>query len=203
MNIRFVYYSIISDYFSQRVYVPGHPTFGIKLNDATVEFIDFVVTSMRHVSYLSDNHTAVLTDDGLSDAACRTVLDSRQTSGKPIDTVVIENSLGTDEGLAAYENARQCIIGMQDDMENTFQMLAHWFPWLKIDVVDYTSKSNAHDYDVNEVIKPELIRAIAEANKCDIVLYRRVRQQFLEQLEYLKRSNNLKRVVMPQSMEQS
>ena len=54
---------------NQRVYVPGHAVYGLKLNDMTLEHLEFILEVMRHPSSLADNVTLVLTVEGMSDAA--------------------------------------------------------------------------------------------------------------------------------------
>ena len=152
----------------------------------TLEHLEFILEVMRHPSSLADNVTLVLTDEGMSDAACRQVLGLRQTTGKPLDFQVPSDAqvLGEEDAELAYKNAKQCIVGVQEDMQSTYRVLQHWLPWIKMGETEYVGKHNQgkRSGDVQELLRPEIINIIRKANRCDIRLYNKVQKRFQQQL---------------------
>lgn len=147
---------------------------------------------MRHPSVLADNITTILTDEGMSDAACRQILGLRQTTAKPIEYQVPSNAEVLSEGGAelAYANAKQCIVGIQEDMKSTYRVLKHWFPWIRMNETEYVARHNRGKRpDVQELLRPDIIRTIQEVNQCDIQLYRKVQRRFYQQVMTMSASS--------------
>lgn len=150
------------------------------------EQIRFMLTSVRHQAFLADNVTKVVADEGASDAVCRQLLNARRTSGQPLTINIPDDTLGEDDALNAFHNAQQCIIGMQDDMDSTYLILKHWFPWIIISDKQH-SKVNAggRPDDAADVLNAHVIRAILSVNTCDALLYHKARERFWQQVEFL------------------
>lgn len=193
----------VISYYYQRVYRANHPLFGKRLSEHTDADIDFIVTSMRHPSLLADGTTSVITDEGMADAMCRTVLGRRETTGHVLqggDLQLPAPLEGSAIIQAAIDNANHCVVGIQERMAETLQVLGRWFPWIHIPAdahlqVDnrgkiYTAAASATAAGADaapvmvetvETLPARVRDRIEGANGCDMQLYHAALLRFAAQ----------------------
>jgi hypothetical protein len=82
----------------------------------------------------------VVTDEGLSNAVCTTLLSRRKFTGETVDayekTVLAAGSpaggvsyYSPSDTQHAVSRALQCVVGMQEHWASTLDVVALWFPW--------------------------------------------------------------------------
>ena len=128
---------------------------------------------------------------------CRAILGVKGLSGK-----FINKSNGTEEDIAlpeplihpsaatrAVKNANKCVIGSQENMEETKLILSYWFPWMDINnkwpsvklMQIYKEKETRQD------LPEDLIRVLEEVNICDVALHKSLMSRFWKQVELVRR----------------
>jgi hypothetical protein len=150
----------------------------------------------------------VFLDDGPSNMMARAYSGIRNLTGMTYDwmndsqmKVPAHSIISAEECGLAYERLDHCVIGILEDMENTRQVLKHWFPWMQtfksmhkyfkrdsfMNVVD-TDKNKIDVKETRHTIRPELREVLETANYCDMILYDRMKETFEKQLQVLNAS---------------
>ena len=179
---------IISFYY-QRIY----NSTGKHMRNFTADELNKVlVSSFGGVRKLINGELkAYLFDEGMSnDPVCRAILGAKETTGSFIDTDIEKNRTPLEQPISlirAKRNANKCIIGSQEHMEETKLVLSHWFPWL--DTVNrWPSKKfqeGVAGKDSRRDLPENLVRAIEEANPCDVALYQHMMKRFQKELKHV------------------
>jgi hypothetical protein len=169
------------------------------------------VSEVIHFALLVVSATgkSVLMDDGPSNMMARAYSGIRNLTGKTYDwvndsqmKVAAHSIISVEECGLAYKRLDRCVIGILEDMENTRQVLKHWFPWMQtfksthtnmgkrysfMNVVD-TDKNKIDVKETRHTIRPELREVLETANYCDMILYDRMKEIFKKQLQVLNAS---------------
>lgn len=136
----------VISYYYQRCYREPKCTFyQVKFNDLSKEDLQSFITSFRQG--LDFNGSYIIVDEGVEDAACRSLSNKKVTTGRRIGQEIDNGYEGyinvdldlthplpltNEEQSIALENVEKCVIGIQEDWENTIRILNYWFPWIKI-----------------------------------------------------------------------
>lgn len=184
--------SRVISYFYRRVFSESVDYYNRKLNTWPVDELRDIIRLIRHPTQLL-NGSYVLSDEGMSNAACRTLSATRLTTGSLYhEDAVIPNEPEFDHIAmqTALRNSGQCVAGIQEDMRNTMRVLKFWFPW--INTTNYPNFSNiknqGHNRDMAEDIselRSDIRAVIEDENQCDMSLYQAAQSQFFRQLEIL------------------
>ena len=158
------------------------------MNELTAEELELIVLSVR-VAETSTifSEQKFFIDDGMSDAACRAILPDRYTVGMPVGDLLIPPEIPESLYPTAVSNVQQCVIGMQEDWDNTMRVLDHWFPW-----IDYTEHLELKamklfvGQETRLTLRADLYNVLFKLNKCDFMLFENMKVLFLKQLEVLK-----------------
>jgi hypothetical protein len=186
---------VISFYYERCYTKDGCPGQGRLINELSVAEFEYIVREYRTVRKIlidekslgiSGNSTkrevAMIMDEGMSDAVCKTIANENISRGKILEFVaepdiVVLPPPGrplTDQAVAtALSNVKHCVVGLLEDLPESKGIVNHWFPWL--DFGEYTyrrtllalgdMRSKAWD------LRPELKDIIVRYNQCDIKLY--------------------------------
>lgn len=180
--------SRVISYYYRRVYSDIVPSFHRTLNEWSPHDLRHLLTSIRHPTTLL-NGRVVISDEGMSDAACRAVSGKRVMTGKayrPDEGMPLPPPLDQSDTDEALENCRKCIVGIQEDMNSTLAVLRHWFPWMREALEDIPPVVNqGHHGDIAENmehLRPEIRAVIEEMNTCDMELYNVALEQFARQM---------------------
>jgi hypothetical protein len=183
----------VISYYYQRVYSDKVEFFHRRLNEWPAEELRDVIRHIRHPAQLL-NGSHVLSDEGISNAACRALSGTRITTGLlyHADIVIPSGPDINDDAIdSAIRNSGQCVAGIQEDMKNTMRVLRFWFPWMQISSATNTSaniKNQGHYNDIAESIyelRSDIRAVIEDENRCDMKLYNAARLQFSRQLKMI------------------
>ena len=158
------------------------------MNELTAEELELIVLSVR-VAETSTIFTdqKFFIDDGMSEAACRAIIPDRYTVGLPVGDLLIPPMISESLYPTALNNVQQCVVGMQEDWDNTMRVLDHWFPW-----IDYTEHLELKamklfvGQETRHTLRADLYNVLFQLNKCDFMLFENTKVLFLKQLEVLK-----------------
>ena len=158
------------------------------MNELTAEELELIVLSVR-VAETSTIFTdqKFFIDDGMSEAACRAIIPDRYTVGLPVGDLLIPPMISESLYPTALSNVQQCVVGMQEDWDNTMRVLDHWFPW-----IDYTEHLELKamklfvGQETRLTLRADLYNVLFQLNKCDFMLFENMKVLFLKQLEVLK-----------------
>jgi len=132
----------------------------------------------------------VAADEGFSDAACRSLVGAKYTTGRPLLGGTVPPPLDPALYPLALQNLRTCVVGLQSRWNATLQVLDFWFPW-----IDYTSqpflkrmaifKTGVGGMETRHTLLPELAQIILDLNPCDAMLYAEAERLFERQMRVL------------------
>lgn len=163
------------------------PLFQKDLNNFSPEQWEELLIYQRFARLKEDNVTVIIVDEGMSDAACRTMANIKTTAGleNPVE-ISVPPELTYKETQRALENSKQCVIGILERWDDTIRVINHWFPWISFD--------NKFDLQLNRgsasnrYIRPDLYEVTVRNNLCDMELYNQMLQQFEEQVKIIETS---------------
>jgi hypothetical protein len=175
----------IISFYDQRFYREvKSPLFEKDFNNFSTEEWEQLLIYQRFARLKEDNKTVIIVDEGMSDAACRTMANIKTTAGLENPTeIAVPPELTQDETRRALENSKHCVIGVLERWEDTVRVINHWFPWIFFDnkfglQLNRGSSSNRY-------IRPDLLEVTIRNNQCDMHLYDQMVHQFEKQLEIL------------------
>ncbi len=180
-------------YYYQRCYqLPNCIGFQRRINELSAAELEFVTLRERQADYAADNATLLMLDEGMADAACRSMAGLKATTGLVVDLAVpvpLPEELNERDTERAIRNVRHCVVGVLEHWEDTQEVLAAWFPWL--DFSTDTHRRKMHIYSGKETveeIRPELREVLLSLNTCDWALYQEMLRLFAAQLAALRES---------------
>ena len=131
----------------------------------------------------------VIVDEGVQDAACRTLANRKQTTGRSIyDISSVSDTLAEWEEELALKNIESCVVGLQENWIHTKRAINHWFPWIKTELrsqQEYLMKVIDQKESI-DMIRPDLLKVIEETNRCDMKLYEKMKSLFVKQLSVIE-----------------
>jgi hypothetical protein len=159
------------------------------LNELSVEELSHLIQTARESVLASDNVTNIISDEGMMDAACRTMVNQRLSSGRIVgqDDLRIPDRLTVADHQLALQHIDQCIIGMVEDWNATMLIIHHFFPW-----IDFRHNRDRKQMSVVKgkegilSIRPDLAQVIIEHNPCDMKLHSRMIEIFEDEKNYLE-----------------
>lgn len=135
----------------------------------------------------------VVIDDGMSDAACRAILNKKITTD--IRLVVSDGShvlpspipLTDVDIQEALRRIDHCVVGLQEHWEESIRVINFFFPWINfMNRFDYVKMPSSHrSLDSRASLPDKLLSIIETHNKCDFALYAKMRTVFAKQQELL------------------
>lgn len=159
------------------------------LNEISVDELSSLIQTARESVLASDNVTTVISDEGMMDAACRTMTNKRLSSGRivGVDDMSLPDSLTQSDQEFALHNIEKCIIGIVEDWNTTLLIIHHFFPWIEF----------SHDRERRKMslvegkesifsIRPDLAKVIVENNPCDMMLHQRMVEIFEREKKFLQ-----------------
>lgn len=158
------------------------------INELTPAELELVALSTREgmTSHFYPD-VQVFIDEGMADAACSALLGLKYTSGRPVGPIAIPPEIPAALYPRARTNLRQCVVGLQEQWNQTLQVLDHWFPWL--DYSDNPTRKKMSIYsglETRKTLRVELHDVLVALNPCDMMLYEEMQKIFAAQLEVLK-----------------
>jgi hypothetical protein len=194
-------------YYYQRCYQLEHCVgYQRQLNSLDRDELYRIGLNERHGQFTPldpTNHTIIMLDEGMSDAACRSMTGRRATSGyrhnlpgkeaEEGDFHVSSNlsvppPLTSDALYEAKNNMAKCVVGLQERWSQTQQMILHWFPWVG-DFSHDPERRKMHLFSGKETrqsLRPDLREVLESINKCDIALYEEMVATFEKQMLVLQ-----------------
>lgn len=172
----------IVSYYYQRCYSEKLCTFYQKqFNELTPAELRNLLMYFRQALLLEDNQTIAVVDEGMEDAACRTMIGKRETTGIPVSDVILPQPLTEIDTKLALSNCEQCVVGLLEDWENTERVMQFWFPWM--DLSEYKALNHfARGAKDAAYIRDDLRAVILELNQCDVILYEKMKEIFTKEL---------------------
>lgn len=145
-----------------------------------------ILIYQRFARKKEDNVTVIIVDEGMSDAACRAILNLRATTGlvNP-SSIEVPPELTAKETQQAINNVKQCVVGVLEEWEDTVRVINHWFPWISFDNKFGRQLNRGNKGD--KYLRKELMEVTIRNNPCDMALH----QAMLEQFELQKKVINL------------
>ncbi len=159
------------------------------INDLSVEQLEFVAIHERQAAYSEDNSTLLILDEGMSNAACRSLAGVKTTSGLQVNlnsSIPLPKSLSDEESCQAMINVRKCVVGIFDRWETTLTVISEWFPWLNL----HTNRARRKMFlysgkESPEQLRPDLRDLLMRLNDCDMKLYVEMQKLFEAQVSML------------------
>lgn len=174
----------ISYYYHRCFPVPACVGYNRMLNTLSKDEFEYYVYHHRDGRYLEDNKTIIITDEGLSNAACRALANKKVTSGTIISNNLIKvpDSLSMNDISTAISNVQQCIVGLMENYNQTLSVMKLWFPW-----IDFSNDTTRHKMklvtgkETYQTLRLDLRKIIIEANYGDMLLYQSMEELFDKQ----------------------
>ena len=177
----------VVSYYYQRCYSETLcPFYKTKFNDLTSDELRHLVVHFRQALLLEDNETIGVVDEGMEDAACRTMVGKRETTGRIMGDVTLPTPLTALDTEVALANCKTCVVGLLEDWSNTVRVMKFWFPWM--DLTEYNMALNRfkrNDEDQASNIREDLRNVILDLNQCDMKLYIRMTEIFEKELSII------------------
>lgn len=167
--------------------------YGVRFNNLTHDELITFISTFRQGLLRKSTGEIVIVDEGVEDACCRSLSNRKWTSGRLLSDVSLPDLLMRQEEEFALRNVGECVVGLQEDWENTKRVLRHWFPWMDV-VVSRTGVSGVvedegekrmkvtDDRESLDMIREDLRSVVEEMNGCDMRLYEKMKTQFADQL---------------------
>lgn len=132
-------------------------------------------------------NVSVFIDEGMTDAACSSILGLKLTVGRAVGkSVMLPPDIPPSLYPRALRNIQQCVVGLQDRWTDTLQVLDTWFPWIDFSTDPYRKKMHLYSGKENRTtIRPELYEVLARLNPCDMLLYEESTRLFELQMNVL------------------
>jgi hypothetical protein len=195
----------IISYYYQRLYLEASsPYYRKKLSNVDPATFEDVIVSHRFARF-KDNDTSspssstsfssyVIVDEGMSNAFCRTILNKRTSTGKEQgETVELPEDLNNEKDiLEAIDHVKRCVIGIQEQWNDTLKVIDYWFPWIFYSETTKNNRLNEGERNVRESpqdLPSELLKAIESQNQCDLRVYEVMISLFQNQLHAVGSSN--------------
>ena len=175
-NMRHPVKRVISLYYERLYPLNGRR----KLSDLSVKELVFYLAEWRGSAH------GRWRDEGMSNAACRMMCGQNVAKGR------LPSKVGPRKDLCSFDEiqnrASKCLIGIQEEWNNTMRVLARWAPW--IDTRADCPRGNGGRNEGLAAEKPNelpsiLRDAILSYNQCDLKLYEYGQSRFALQLEAL------------------
>lgn len=131
-------------------------------------------------------------DDGISDAACRTLIEGQSLRGLKLNArggigylPNLPGPLSEEKISEALRNIGECVVAVFEDWEETAEdIIRHWFPWMEFQRMTFVRKTfEKLDSSKAMTMRSELVDAVMKMNKCDLLLYDKMRRMSKAQLE--------------------
>ena len=167
-----------------------------RINELKVSELKFIADHERQGKLKRDNVTIVILDEGMGDAACRTLAGEKATSGLVVDPqfpVSLPPPLSAEAASRALRNVDHCVVGLLERWSETKQVLSAWFPWLG-DFSNNPERRKMFLFDSKESwssLRPEMLAVLLNVNKCDLLLYEKMKTIFEKELEVINDTNFL------------
>lgn len=87
----------------------------------------------------------------------------------------------------AIQHLDHCVVGIQNEWEDTKQILFHFFPWLTFEDNSRmnTGGMKGGSMETRDDLKDELKRELEMANACDMAVWKHATERFEAQKEAL------------------
>lgn len=157
------------------------------INELTPEQLEMVALSTREgMSSHFYPDIQVFIDEGMADGACSALLGLKYTSGQRAGPIAIPPEIPVSLYPRAHANLRQCVVGLQEQWNQTLQVLDHWFPWLDFSENPGRKKMSIYSgLETRKSLRRELYDVLVALNPCDMMLYEEMQRIFTTQLEVL------------------
>ncbi|CAM9265056.1 unnamed protein product, partial [Ectocarpus fasciculatus] len=182
--------SRVISYYYQRCYnASSCPGYHRRINELTETELASLLLSLRGTMQI-DNSTIAIIDEGISNAACRSMLGERTSTGYHLNisnpVLLSPRDLTINDVNTARRNLEQCIVGLQEDWTRTTKIFEFWFPWLNFSLDDGVKKMQLYrDLETLETLSSPLRHLIEDANQCDMALYEHAKFLYEKQLAVL------------------
>lgn len=160
-----------------------------RINELSAVELEFIAVHERQAAYGEDHATLLVLDEGMSNAACRSLAGAKATSGMSFSgdaAVPLPPPLTIEDKRRALTHVRQCVVGLLERWESTLTVVGEWFPWLNLNVDRkrrkmflYSGKESRSD------LRPDLNEVLVRLNDCDMELYSEMERLFETQLSTL------------------
>jgi hypothetical protein len=187
---------VISQYYERIYNEEAQQFYKTALNNLTVVELSDLMKSYRWGRWREDG-SAMIVDEGMSNVYCRSLLNRKSTSGKPIyfderdsdheisDPIHEENDLNV-----VVQRMQQCVVGMQSKWEDTLRVISHWFPWIQVQPdIDLTNirfhSTRNKNAKIVKQLRPELRKVIEDYNQCDSMVFAAAKKRFQTQMTVL------------------
>ena len=95
----------------------------------------------------------------------------------------IPSPLPVDE---AAGNLKKCVVGLQEEWEETKTIIGTWFPWLTIEDTVKANTGMGSRAETRDTIRKDLLRDFLSFNECDMSLWEVAQERFAEQAEFAR-----------------
>jgi hypothetical protein len=176
-------------YYYQRCYQSSDCVgFNRRINDLTVDELHFIALSERQGKMKEDNVTIMIIDEGMSDAACRTMANEKATTGRIVgtDDIRIPDALSMEAQQRALQNVEMCVVGLIERWDDTLSVVEHWFPWISFEKDKQRRKMHIYSGKETEAtIRGDLREVLVGVNQCDMALYAKMTEIFQTEMKVL------------------
>jgi hypothetical protein len=194
----------IISYYYQRLYLEeGSPYYQKRLSSVDPAAFEKLVLSHRFARY-KDNDTSspsssgssssyVIVDEGMSNAFCRTILNKRTSTGREQgESVDFPEDLNNEKDiLQAIEHVKQCVVGIQEQWNDTLKVIDYWFPWIFYSETTKNNRLNEGGRSGREhpaSLPQEVLKVIESQNHCDLMVYGAMVSVFQTQLHAIAKT---------------
>jgi hypothetical protein len=131
-------------------------------------------------------------DDGISDAGCRTMIEGHSLRGVRLEAQdgiaylpPLPGPLSEEAISEALRNVGECVVAVFEDWESTAEeIISHWFPWMEFQRLTFVRKTfDKLDRSRAMEVRSEFLAVVMKMNKCDLLLYDKMRRMSKAQLE--------------------
>eukprot|EP01041_Mallomonas_annulata_P011968 gene11968-25071_t len=182
-------------YYYQRCHIVSNCIgYNRMMNDLTTEELKDIMYG-RRAEVGEDGRTFVIVDEGIEDAACRTIANEKHSSGLlvvelPNDELPRPHPLTETTINKALSNIDKSVIGLLENWKDTVRVLKFWFPWLDVSrdlrVLNDNVKLIFLQKENLNTLRTDLRKVIEDSNRCDLLLYGKMQSRFREQVQMLE-----------------
>ena len=128
---------------------------------------------------------------GFGNTMCKMLLGQNHFKGKRPGELNWEDIESVDSRLVAekaIENLDQCVVGLQNEWEDTKRILFHFFPWLAFDddTKMNTGGVKGSSMETRDELRGELRRELERVNSCDMAVWEHAVKRFAVQKEAVR-----------------
>jgi len=166
----------------------GRPLEQRMINELTPQQLELIALSTREgiESHLFPGRQ-VFIDEGMTDAACHAFLGLKYTTGLPVGPLTVPPAIPPELYPQAIQNLRQCVVGMQEQWNDTLRVLDHWYPWIDFSVDPARRKMSIFKgIETLTSLRPDLYNVLTAINPCDMMLHDEMIRLFRAQLSVLE-----------------